>query len=72
MRDERNYTTIKYTGMQTLSPRKFVQTKARTLPLSKCMVNKDWEESQIANVSVMRKHANGNVTIGLYLSLIHI
>jgi hypothetical protein len=53
-------------GMQTLSPRKYVQTKARTLPVSKCMVNKDWEESQIANVSVMRKHANGNVTIGLY------
>ncbi len=52
--------------MQTLSPRKYVQTKARTLPVSKCMVNKDWEESQIANVSVMRKHGNGNVTIGLY------
>jgi hypothetical protein len=53
-------------GMQTLSPRKYVQTKARTLPVSKCMVNKDWEDSQIANVSVMRKHTNGNVTIGLY------
>jgi hypothetical protein len=52
--------------MQTLSPRKYVQTQARTLPVSKCMVNKDWEESQIANVSVMRKHTNGNVTIGLY------
>jgi hypothetical protein len=52
--------------MQTLSPRKYVQTNARTLPVSKCMVNKDWEESQIANVSVMRKHTNGNVTIGLY------
>lgn len=52
--------------MQTLSPRKYVQTKARALPVSKCMVNKDWEESQIANVSVMRKHTNGNVTIGLY------
>ncbi|THU39668.1 hypothetical protein FAM09_14320 [Niastella caeni] len=52
--------------MQTLSPRKYVQMKARTLPVSKCMVNKDWEESQIANVSVMRKHSNGNVTIGLY------
>ena len=52
--------------MQTLSPRKYVQTKARSLPVSKCMVNKDWEESQIANVSVMRKHINGNVTIGLY------
>lgn len=52
--------------MQTLSPRKYVQTKARTMPVSKCMVNKDWEESQIANVSVMRKHPNGNVTIGLY------
>jgi hypothetical protein len=52
--------------MQTLSPRKYVQTKARTLPVSKCMVNKDWEESQIANVSVMRKHTNGNVTIGLF------
>ncbi|WP_207514077.1 hypothetical protein [Longitalea luteola] len=52
--------------MQTLSPRKYVQAKARTMPVSKCMVNKDWEESQIANVSVMRKHPNGNVTIGLY------
>ncbi|WP_205510014.1 hypothetical protein [Longitalea arenae] len=52
--------------MQTLSPRKYVQAKARSMPVSKCMVNKDWEESQIANVSVMRKHPNGNVTIGLY------
>jgi len=53
-------------SMQTLSPRKYVQTKMRSLPVCKCMVNKDWEDSQIANVSVMRKHANGNVTIGLY------
>lgn len=52
--------------MQTLSPRKYVQTKMRNLPVCKCMVNKDWEESQVANVSVMRKHVNGNVTIGLY------
>jgi hypothetical protein len=52
--------------MQTLSPRKYVQTRARSLPVCKCMVNKDWEEKQIAHVSVMRRHGNGNVTIGLY------
>jgi hypothetical protein len=53
--------------MQTLSPRKYVQTKVRSLPVCKCMVNKDWEDSQLANVSVMRKHSNGNVTIGMYM-----
>gem|GEM_PF-1768751 len=52
---------------QQLSPQKYIQIKARTLPIYKCLVNSNWEDSKIANVIVMRKHTNGNVTTGFYL-----
>lgn len=41
--------------------------KARHLPISKCMVNKDWQEDGMADVYVFRKHNSGNVTVGIYL-----
>ena len=50
-----------------LSPRKYIETKARTLPIYKCLVNKDWKEISEANVVVMRRHVNGNVTAGFFL-----
>lgn len=50
-----------------LSPKKYIQTRARTLPIYKCFVNKDWETSSMANVFVMRRHVNGNLTVGVYL-----
>jgi hypothetical protein len=53
--------------MQTLSPRKFVQSRVRTLPVIKCLVNADWEETRIAQVTIMRQHANGHVTIGIFV-----
>jgi hypothetical protein len=52
---------------QQLSPEKYIQTRVRSLPLYKCFVTGDWEEFGMANVVVMRKHINGNVTSGLYL-----
>lgn len=52
---------------QQLSPQKYIETKARTLPVYKCHVNSDWEDSKMANVIVMRKHTNWNVTVGFYL-----
>jgi hypothetical protein len=53
--------------MQQLSPKKYIETKARSLPLYKCLVNKDWEEGRMADVIVMRKHNNGHITAGVYL-----
>lgn len=53
--------------MQQLSPRKYIETKVRTLPIYKCLVNKDWEETKMAEVLVMRKHNNGHITAGVYL-----
>ncbi|PZR39743.1 MAG: hypothetical protein DI538_06210 [Azospira oryzae] len=52
--------------MHTLSDKKYIQTKARSLPVYKCLVGKDWEETQITSVIVMRKHTNGNITAGVY------
>src|SRR5438309_465578 len=50
-----------------LSPKKYIQTRARTLPIYKCFVNKDWRAIDIANVFVMRQHVNGHITAGVYL-----
>jgi hypothetical protein len=50
-----------------LSPKKFVETKARNLPIYECYVNSDWKETHMANVVVMRKHANEKITAGIYL-----
>jgi hypothetical protein len=53
--------------MQQLSPEKYITTRARTLPIHKCLVNEGWETSKMAQVIVMRRHVTGNVTIGMYL-----
>src|SRR4051794_33442597 len=50
-----------------LSPKKYIETRARTLPIYKCFVNKAWNEAHEANVVVMRSHVNGNITAGIYL-----
>jgi hypothetical protein len=42
--------------------------RARKLPIYKCMVNHDWKETGMAQVYVLRKHVNGNVTVGIYLA----
>jgi hypothetical protein len=52
---------------QQLSPEKYIQTRARSLPIYKCLVSTDWQLHGIANVVVMRKHVNGNITAGIYL-----
>jgi hypothetical protein len=43
-----------------------IRTRARNLPLGKCYVCSNWENTQTANVVVTRKHVNGNVTFGFY------
>lgn len=53
--------------MNKQSPKKYIETRARNLPIYKCIVNKDWQEARIADVVVMRQHVNGNITAGIYL-----
>ena len=53
--------------MKELSPKKYIETKARSLPIYKCFINKDWNRAKMVNVIVMRRHVNGNVTAGLFL-----
>ncbi|MDR1154054.1 MAG: hypothetical protein LBL04_05030 [Bacteroidales bacterium] len=44
-----------------------IRTRARNLPIHKCYVNRDWEESQLAAIMITRKHTNGNITMGYFL-----
>ena len=50
-----------------LSPKKYILTRARTLPIYKCLITKDWETAGMATVVVMRKHVNNHITAGFYL-----
>ncbi len=50
-----------------LSPEKYIQTKARSLPVHECLINPDWQESGMATVLVCRKQPSGNLIVGLYL-----
>lgn len=52
---------------QPISPKKYLQTKVRQLPIHVCYINKDWEESKLAEVIIARRHTNGNLTFGVYL-----
>ncbi len=52
---------------QPLSPAAYIRTRARSLPIYKCMVNKDWAEDNIAHVMLSRQHSNGNITMCVYL-----
>ncbi|MEX2230919.1 MAG: hypothetical protein WD824_02065 [Cyclobacteriaceae bacterium] len=52
---------------QPLSPKKYILTRARLLPIYKCLVNKNWKESKMASIIVTRKHSNDNITAGFFL-----
>jgi len=49
------------------SPEKLIKERARKLPIKSCMINSNWEDSDIANIFVAREHINGNITFGTYL-----
>jgi len=49
-----------------LSPEKYIQTRVRSLPITNCYVNKNWQQVGMAYIVVARKHNNGNFTYGVY------
>ncbi|MEO7308784.1 MAG: hypothetical protein ABIX01_00185 [Chitinophagaceae bacterium] len=53
--------------MQPMSPKKYIETKARSLPMHKCYVNENWQEAAIVNLLVCRRHVNNNITGAFYL-----
>ena len=52
---------------QQLSPENYIRQKARTLPILECWVNEDWKETKMANITIARKHSNGNISSASYL-----
>lgn len=57
----------KKTAGSKLSPKQYIKTKARDLPIHECLINDDWQVSGIANVILARKHKGGNITWASYL-----
>ena len=53
--------------IQMLSPENYIRKKARSLPIHECTINSHWEESGLANISIARRHTNGNITSCFYL-----
>lgn len=52
---------------QPLSPKKYILTRAQLLLVYRYLVNRNWDESKLASVTVTRKHSNGNITSGYFL-----
>lgn len=50
-----------------LSPEKYILTRARLLPIDKCLITADWQDAGMATVIVTRRHVNGHITAGIYL-----
>ncbi|MBD0256111.1 MAG: hypothetical protein ICV83_10365 [Cytophagales bacterium] len=50
-----------------LSPEKYIQTKARSLPVHECFINPDWQSSGVATILVSRRQPSGNIIVGMYL-----
>jgi len=52
---------------EQLSPKKYILTRARALPILTTYINSNWKSSGMANIVVLREHKSGNVTSGIYL-----
>lgn len=58
---------VNLSKMENTSPRKYIQTRARSLPIYKCYASRNWERAGLANVIVTRRHVNKKITGGIYL-----
>jgi hypothetical protein len=50
-----------------LSPENYIRQRSKNLPLGECFINSGWEEADICNVIITRKHVSGNITACCYL-----
>lgn len=54
-------------SQQQMSPEQYIRERVRSLPIGKCYVNDDWQQSGIAMIVVERNHKQGTITLGFYL-----
>lgn len=52
---------------QLLSPENYIRQKARNLPVYECHINSDWQKMGSGSIVISRIHANGNLTVGIYM-----
>ncbi len=57
----------KATASAPLTPEKHIRTRMRTLPVAKCIINKDWQKEGLAIIVVIRQHKQGSQSAGFYL-----
>jgi hypothetical protein len=50
----------------TLTPEKYLKTRARTLEIKACYISENWKSAGIATIIVSRQHKNTNVTHALF------
>ncbi|MDE5877889.1 MAG: hypothetical protein K2H47_10405, partial [Muribaculaceae bacterium] len=50
-----------------MSPERFIRERVRKLPIGKCYITPDWEQTGIAQVIITRIRANGNYVVGIFL-----
>ncbi len=52
----------KQVQQKQLSEKQYLIKKARSLPIHKCYILPDWKEDGLANILILRKHTNGNLS----------
>ena len=50
-----------------ISPERYMRDRVRNLPIGKCYINPDWQESGMAHIIVTRNRAGGNIVYASYL-----
>lgn len=51
----------------TSKNKKFIEEKARSLPIGKCYISRGWKEIGIAEIIITRIRPSGNLIAGFYL-----
>lgn len=57
----------KKSAPQLLSPEKYIREKARSLPIGKCSINKNWKDTGLALITVPRLHKQGTYTMATFM-----
>lgn len=50
-----------------ISPEKYMRDRVRNLPIGKCYINPDWQESGMAHIIVTRNRAGGSIVYASFL-----
>lgn len=51
---------------KSLTPKKYIMTKARGLPFGECLINDNWQEQGNASVLVSRRMPSSKLIVGMY------